>query len=1536
MKHFYLLLQLFLGWLLELRGPVAGSPAPQSQPPGWVRSLIIGLLATGIIGNASAQSRVAPPLFREDAAARAAASTSLLSQVLIRSRAFSVDISALQASLAAAPLENSPAAQSGSSAILTLPLPDGSTARFRVLETPILAPALAARYPNIHTYSGLGLDDPTTTLRCDLTPLGFHAQILGAAGGPISLDPVSSTDQLHYLSFYRRDLNRGLVPTADCATAASPSNLAAPRAAQASDPGNSNIAAPAGTSSGPQLRTYRLAIACTGEYFVARQGMGTPAQRRANVTAAIATTVNRVVGVYEKEIAVRMVIIATNDNIVYDNGATDPYTNGNVTTQMAENQANLDNVLVIGSANYDIGHVFSTAGSGVVAQAGVACQAGLKARGATGRALPVGDAFDIDYVAHEMGHQLGANHTFNAVSGGCGNAGQYQAATAFEPGSGSTLMSYAGICGVPNNLQANADPYFHSGSFDEIRAYVSGTGLGAGCGTTTATGNTAPTVTGPANGKTLPISTPFKLTAVGADPDGDALTYCWEQFDLRSPGQSITAAQVAGQNIPLFRSYLPLALPTRYFPRLDSLRANVSPRSERLPTVTRTLKFRCTARDQHLSPAGVIGGVSYSADVTMNVTSTAGPFVVTAPNAALNWAAGTQQLVQWNVANTTAAPVSCATVNIRLSTDGGQTYPVLIAGNVPNSGVQGIVVPNNATAQARIMVEAADNYFFDISDANFTITGSAGPIVTSVSPGVGPIGTVVTISGSNFTGATAVTIGGVAATNVTVNSATQITATVAPTTTGGAVQVTTPIGASNANVPFTVFGAPTLTSLSPAVGSPGDLITITGTGFAVNMTLTFNGVQATYTIVNASTITATVPALATAGNVVVVTPGGTSNGRFFTVTGASPPPISLIISTPQTVNAGPYNNITVTATGTANINGAISVAGTLLVQTGGVLNTQLTPIVGGGAFTLEAGATISTPHAEGISASGATGVIQLAGVRSFSPDATYIYNNTVNAQTTGTGLPATVANLSVTGVMPVTLTRTTTLTRMLSLMQGELVMGPANLLLASNPSGTAMVVHGGGQLTNPSGTGTVTMQRYANSTITPYIGPGYHFYSSPIIGATLGQLAAPGLTPRVNAAFNALPTPNLPLASFPNVYRYNQDRLTAAFPTFTIGWESPASLGEQFGTRGYTVNTVPTTVSLSGPGLNTGDRPTGALGRGAQADAGWHLLGNPYPAPLNWSLVTAGDRPGLDGAIYVFEPTSQYGGFYRSFVGGIGTGGFTGVMAAMQGFFVRATAPAPAGFTFKNTHRVTTYQNPGFSRPAADARPRLRLTLGSTATAATDEAVVYLQAGASPNAEPETDAPQLRGPDVPFSLASLVGTDALSINGLPLLSSAQPGLRVPLELTAAAAGSYLLAAAELVNFAASTPVLLLDYALGTTTDLRQQASYRFALSQPGLVRGRFELVLGRPATVTGTLAASASGFSLWPNPTALGQPLHLMLPTAATAQARLHTLLGQVVARHTFSGATTDLPTAGLAAGTYLLTVQVAGQAPATRRVVLE
>lgn len=597
-------------------------------------------------------------------------------------------------------------------ASITLLDPDGKPERFAIYETQIMAPELAAQFPSIKTYVGQGIDDPTAVAQLDLTPEGFHAQVL-SENGRWYIDPYFHLNDDYYASYYATAARPSESSLASIQSEMNDLRDHASTASQHEDAADATVriapnqeaasaSSPVAGRSGTQLRTYRAAIAATGEYTAFHGGTVEMAQ------AAIVTGMNRVSGLYTTEFSIAFQLVGNNASLIYTDAQTDPYTNDDVNAMSDENQPIIDQI--IGDANYDIGHVFGTVGGGV-AGFGVVGQAGSKAGAATGLPNPVGDPFFVDYVCHEFGHQFRARHTFNIGDP------QRDPLAAYEPGSGSTIMSYAGLFAAQNNLQATNDPYFHSISFDEIIAYVDNTIPNVG--TRTNTGNSAPTINAGSD-YTIPANTPFKLTAIGSDANGNgSLTYNWEERDL-GPAQKLNAAQ--NTTSPIFRSWTPTSDPTRTFPRLEDILDGTLVKGEKIPSLTRTMNFRATVRDNNAGGGGV-----NTDDMVLNVVDTGAPFAITSQTSNVTWTGGTFETVTWNVAGTTGNGINTANVRILLSTDGGNTYNTTLASSTANDGSESILVPYLSTTQARIRVEAVGNVFFDLSDVNFTVTGTNTP-----------------------------------------------------------------------------------------------------------------------------------------------------------------------------------------------------------------------------------------------------------------------------------------------------------------------------------------------------------------------------------------------------------------------------------------------------------------------------------------------------------------------------------------------------------------------------------------------------------------------------------------------------------------------------------------------------------------------------------------------------------------------------------------------------------------------------------------
>jgi len=582
---------------------------------------------------------------------------------------------------------------------LIIPDPTGRMLPFDVIREQTMAPGLEEKFPGIRSFIGKGITDPTLRLRLETGPKGVTAMVFASGDSTFLIDPYSGLSKTEYQVYYRKDVIPDPKKPFQCLTDGTINTQKIPQTQGRTSAGT------CGT-----LRTYRTAIAASAEYTAFHSlPADTDADKKTKALAAINTAVNRLNQIFESEFGIRLQLVANNDLIIYTNASTDPF-NGNADSDISTNHSNTNTV--IGSANYDWGHLFGAATLSGLASTPSVCINSYKAAAVTGVNSPTGDPFVVDYVAHEMGHQMSANHTqynnCNRVS-----------TTSMEPGSASTIMGYAGVCSP--NVQSNSDAYFHAVSLREIVTYMH-SGGGDACATKSATGNTAPTIATPQADRTIPISTPFSLSITATDANSDALTYCWEQMDALGSGVAQTMAPAStNTNGPMFRSLSPTSSGTRSFPALATVNAGSTGSTwEVLPSVSRTLNFRGTARD---SRSG--GGCTTEDDAIITVDGNSGPFVVTAPNTAVTWKTTYQQKVKWNVAATDLAPVSCSQVNILLSTDGGTTYPVTLASAVPNNGSANITVPNNTGSQCRVKVQGNGNVFYDVGNTNFTIEAAS-------------------------------------------------------------------------------------------------------------------------------------------------------------------------------------------------------------------------------------------------------------------------------------------------------------------------------------------------------------------------------------------------------------------------------------------------------------------------------------------------------------------------------------------------------------------------------------------------------------------------------------------------------------------------------------------------------------------------------------------------------------------------------------------------------------------------------------------
>lgn len=581
---------------------------------------------------------------------------------------------------------------------ITIPNSEGKLERFLVWESSNFDPELQVKYPEIRAYQGQGIDDKTAKIYFSVAPIGMQTMVFRPAK-PTEYIEQNPDDKSEYVLFKSAD-NAASKMNLDCQTA---------------DVITESKSTTSKTASNAKaLKTFRLALSCTGEYATFFGGTKTGA------LAGMNATLTRVNGVFDKDLSVKLVLIANNDAVVYLDAATDPYSVPSVGaadpggTWGQEVQTTLTNV--IGNANYDIGHLFGGPGGGGNANCiGCVCVNPTSdtplgkgsAYTSPSDGKPQGDTFDIDFVAHEMGHQLGGSHTFSHTGEGSG--------TQYEPGSGSTIMGYAGVT-RNYDVQNNSDDYFSYGSIIQIQNNLAG----KTCPVTTVITNNPPFIVA-GEDYTIPISTPFVLTGTGSDAEGNPITYTWEQLDSAiTTFGSNSIAYATKPDGPMFRSFPPTTSPVRYFPALSSVLNNqLTTTWESVSSIAKTMNFTLTGRDN--APAGTAQTNTDAMVVT--VSAAAGPFAVTSQNAEnIGWAKGSTQTITWSVNNTNTLPGSSA-VNIKLSLDGGLTFPTILASNTPNDGLETVLIPSgiDVSTNCRLLIQPVANIYYAVNSTPFAL-----------------------------------------------------------------------------------------------------------------------------------------------------------------------------------------------------------------------------------------------------------------------------------------------------------------------------------------------------------------------------------------------------------------------------------------------------------------------------------------------------------------------------------------------------------------------------------------------------------------------------------------------------------------------------------------------------------------------------------------------------------------------------------------------------------------------------------------------
>lgn len=577
---------------------------------------------------------------------------------------------------------------------LDLPVPEGGYSRFSMKNADAMPAALAKKYPRLQSFKGRDTEGRRVRLDTD----GAHVRATVWDTGANLAWSVQPEDKRtgagkNYIAY-----RHAALPASEVHGAIDSGEIRrAPLPRYAAQPGTANRQARTASFSGTVLYDFRLAVA-TDSSYTARFG-GTVE----GGLAGVVHSVNQLNEIFENDLGVHLTLVADNDKLI----RTDPGTDSAGVDRTGENQAFLDQTL--GEQAYDAGVLFSTEFGGLALLGGT-CLSGAKGQAVTGHPDPVGSPMFVSIAAHELGHLFGADHSFNA---GGGASFHRKAASAFEPGGGSTIMSYAGssVVGPEQRLQPRMDHYFHTASIGQMQNWLRS--YGGQCAGKRLNSNPAPYISLRQARTTIPARTPFTLDAKAFHPNPSAaLTYAWEQMDL---GPAQAGALADDGHGPIFRSYPPGTGSQRTFPSLRALLGEEpSSAGEVLPTTTRNLNFRLTVRDNH----GVMANTA-SANTTVQVIDTGKAFAVTTPKALATWRMGTQRKVRWQTAGTDRSPINCSFVTIELSTDGGHSYPHELSDFAFNFlGQSTVSVPrlDKGTSRGRVRVRCRDNIFFALSD----------------------------------------------------------------------------------------------------------------------------------------------------------------------------------------------------------------------------------------------------------------------------------------------------------------------------------------------------------------------------------------------------------------------------------------------------------------------------------------------------------------------------------------------------------------------------------------------------------------------------------------------------------------------------------------------------------------------------------------------------------------------------------------------------------------------------------------------------